>query len=178
MENLEVKIKLEEGGIIPKKMTENSNGYDVYTPAPVYVKPGRQIIPLAFSIELPKGFEAKIEARSGFSAKGMEGHRIKMIDDVEYDDKGNMVSHTQSPFVELCATKRFDCDVIPGKVDSDYRGIVGVIIKNNDKKFFIPAKTRIAQMTIYKAEEANFVVSNELSETKRDDGGFGHSGSK
>ena len=176
---MEVKIRLEEGGRMPKRMTENSNGYDVYTPKGIYVEEGRQIIPLAFSIELPKGFEAKIEARSGFSAKGMEGHRVKMVDDVEVNQRtGEVINRTQSPFVEIDKTTRFDCDVIPGKVDSDYRGIVGVIIKNNDKKFYIPAGTRIAQLTIYKAEEADFIEAKELSVTTRDDGGFGHSGTK
>lgn len=68
----------------------------------------------------------------------------------------------------------------PGTVDSDYRGEVGVILINlSNEPFTIQNRDRIAQMVIAKYEYAGFVYAqnlNELSETKRGNGGFGHTG--
>lgn len=72
---------------------------------------------------------------------------------------------------------RYDCDVIPGKVDADYRGIVGVIVINKGKQFVMRKGTRIAQMTIRKVENAEFVLADTLSNTERGTGGFGHTNS-
>lgn len=146
-----VKIKrLTPHGRVPAKTTKGAAAFDVYTPCDYVVRPGRQMLPLDIAIELPDGYEAKIEPRSGYSAKGMEG----MLDG------------------ELC---RFDADVLVGKIDSDYRGNVGVIVKSCARyEYVIPAGTRIAQMTSYRAENAIFVESDELSDTDRGDGGFGH----
>lgn len=69
---IEVKILLEDGGIMPKKATPGSAAYDVYLPEDVVVEVGRKAVPLNFRIELPDGYEAMIEPRSGFSSKGME----------------------------------------------------------------------------------------------------------
>jgi dUTP pyrophosphatase len=143
---------LSELALMPKKATNGSAAFDVYTPESKIVNTGRQIIPLDFAIELPYGYEAKIEPRSGFSSKGMEGI---------YKDAEN---------------RRFDCDVIQGKIDSDYRGCVGVIVKNNDIPFLLKRGTRIAQLTIYKVEDAEFEIVEELTKTERGDGGFGSSG--
>ena len=63
----------------------------------------------------------------------------------------------------------------PGTIDSDYRGEVGIILYNfGNQDFVIKPNMRIAQMVINKVEECEFVQVNELSETKRDKGGFGH----
>lgn len=65
----------------------------------------------------------------------------------------------------------------PGTIDSDYRGEVGVILFNFGKDpFTIKRGDRIAQMTIAKVEDFEFRSAEELSETKRGAGGFGHSG--
>lgn len=147
---MKIKFKpLSELAIMPKKATCGSAAYDVYTPESKIINTGRQIIPLDFAIELPYGYEAKIEPRSGFSSKGMEG----IYKDAE--------------------KRRFDCDVIQGKIDSDYRGCVGVIVKNSDIPFLLERGTRIAQLTIYKVEEAEFEIVEELTQTDRGDGGFG-----
>lgn len=71
---------------------------------------------------------------------------------------------------------RFNCDVIQGKIDSDYRGCLGVIINNQDEEFIIPRGTRIAQLTFYKVEDVEFEEVEELTQTERNDGGFGSTG--
>lgn len=156
-----IKIKkLSEQALLPKRATEGSAAYDLYIPEDVLVVMGRQIIKLNFAIEAPKGYEAKIEPRSGYSSKGMEGF-IRVFDE-------NKPKET---------TRSFDCDVLVGKIDSDYRGEVGIIINNRGYfPFYLKRGQRIAQMTIYKVEDAEFVEAEELSDTERGDGGFGHTG--
>ena len=63
----------------------------------------------------------------------------------------------------------------PGTVDADYRGEVGVILFNtSDEDFEVKAGDRIAQIVLNKVEQINWVEVDELDETKRGEGGFGH----
>ena len=65
----------------------------------------------------------------------------------------------------------------PGTIDSDYRGEVGVILINHSKNdFFYNKGDRIAQLVFSKVIRAKFVKTEEISETQRGRGGFGHSG--
>lgn len=65
----------------------------------------------------------------------------------------------------------------PGTIDSDYRGEIKIIIINFGKEDFIiqPAE-RIAQLVLSKVYTAEFVETKELNNTKRGEGGFGHTG--
>ena len=67
----------------------------------------------------------------------------------------------------------------PGTIDSDYRGEVGVLLINlGDKDFVINDGDRIAEMVIAKHETVSFVLTEELDETERGAGGYGHTGVK
>ena len=67
----------------------------------------------------------------------------------------------------------------PGTIDPDYTGDVGVILVNiSNEDFVVQPGDRIAQMVINKFEQAEFEVVEELDETKRGEGGFGHTGIK
>lgn len=173
-EAMTVKIKfLSNKAIMPTRATEGSVAYDVYAPDDIIIYSGRQVIPLQFAIELPnKYYEAKIEPRSGFSAKGMYGFAV-----TQNAGPKNDCMVIDSVAYHVCSDPaRFDCDVLIGKIDSDYRGSVGVIVCNRDPRtFLIKAGTRIAQMTIYKTPETEFNLVEELSDTTRT-GGFGHTG--
>lgn len=64
-----------------------------------------------------------------------------------------------------------------GTIDSDYRGEIKVILINlGAEDFTINKGDRIAQMVIIKHERADFVLVEELNETDRGQGGFGHTG--
>lgn len=66
----------------------------------------------------------------------------------------------------------------PGCVDADYRGEVGVILFNtSDEDFEIKAGDRIAQLVLNKIEQIKWIEVDELDETERGKGGFGHTGS-
>lgn len=65
----------------------------------------------------------------------------------------------------------------PGTIDADYRGDIGVILKNHGTEdFVILLGDRIAQMVINKFERAEWVQVNTLDETERGEGGFGSTG--
>jgi deoxyuridine 5'-triphosphate nucleotidohydrolase len=156
----QIKIKL-NGGIMPKRGSEYAAAYDLCVPVDTELHVGRQVIDMRFQIELPKGYAATIQPRSGFSCKGMEVI-CKMGD---YESK-----------------ERIDADVVRGLIDEDYRGSVGVIVKvaklNPVVKTYLESGTRIAQMQIVKVPETEFVAVGELDMTKNRGGGYGHTGSK
>lgn len=67
----------------------------------------------------------------------------------------------------------------PGTIDADYRGEVGVVLVNvSNEPFTVEPGERIAQMVIAKHEQADFVIVEELDETERGAGGYGHTGTK
>lgn len=184
--SLKIKIKkLHPDAVIPTKATPQSVGYDLYVKQDICIEHTRQVIPLGFAIELPDGIEAKIEPRSGFSSKGIEGFELRSESRCNYD--WMMGTNRNREKKEKCELWQridqhghFNADVLVGKVDPDYRGEVGVIIRNNepDKHFLIVKGTRIAQMTFYPVAQfpSGFEETEELSVTDRADGGFGHTG--
>lgn len=151
---MKIKIKkLSDLAVIPTKATPGAIAYDVTTPRDYHITQGRHNLSLDLALEIPDGYEAKIEPRSGHSSKGMTA-----------EVNGYAV--------------RANADVIVGKIDSDYRGCIGVIMVNHEPVIItIPAGTRIAQLTIYKGESVDFQEVETLSDTKRGDGGFGSTGS-
>lgn len=65
----------------------------------------------------------------------------------------------------------------PGTIDADYRGEVRIILINlGENPFTVKRGDRIAQMIIHKVYQAHLEPSTELSSTKRNEGGFGHTG--
>ena len=67
----------------------------------------------------------------------------------------------------------------PGTIDADYRGEIKVILVNlSDTPFIIRDGERIAQMVIAAHEQVQWESVEQLSDSERGAGGFGHSGVK
>jgi len=65
----------------------------------------------------------------------------------------------------------------PGTIDSDYRGEIKIIIINlGTEDFIIQPAERIAQLVVSKVYTAKLIESNDLNNTSRGEGGFGHTG--
>jgi dUTP pyrophosphatase len=65
----------------------------------------------------------------------------------------------------------------PGTIDADYRGEIRVALINlGPEAFTVNRGDRIAQMILAPVARAELVVVQELDETKRGSGGFGHTG--
>lgn len=77
----------------------------------------------------------------------------------------------------LAAKHGITCLNSPGTIDADYRGELKVILINHGKE---PAHfergSRIAQLIISKYERVEVREAEELAETVRATGGFGHTG--
>ena len=168
MNDKKIKIRLlSDGARMPRKAHEGDAGFDVFIPHDTIIKPGRNMVPLDIAIELPEWHQAQIEPRSGFSSKGIEGH-CYIFENPQTGDR------------EHGTLRRWDADVIHGKVDACYRGNIGVIIKSYEpRRFTLEAGTKIAQMTIYELPHiSGFEITDTLSESDRGTDGFGSSGSR
>jgi dUTP pyrophosphatase len=65
----------------------------------------------------------------------------------------------------------------PGTIDADYRGEVGIILGNIGREpIRITRGMRVAQLVVAAVARADVQVVEELPETGRGEGGFGHSG--
>ncbi|MGG1520166.1 dUTP diphosphatase [Paenibacillus oryzisoli] len=65
----------------------------------------------------------------------------------------------------------------PGTIDADYRGEVKVLLINHGQEpFTIQRNERIAQMVFQRVPQVQLREVEELTETARGAGGFGHTG--
>lgn len=65
----------------------------------------------------------------------------------------------------------------PGTIDSDYRGEVKIILINlGEEDYKISRGERIAQLVVSKVYQALFTEVENLNDSRRGEGGFGHSG--
>ena len=65
----------------------------------------------------------------------------------------------------------------PGTIDADYRGEVKVALINFSKQgFVIENGMRIAQMVVQRVPRVQMIEVDDLPETERGTGGFGHTG--
>jgi dUTP pyrophosphatase len=69
------------------------------------------------------------------------------------------------------------CLNTPGTIDADYRGEIKVLLINlSNENQSIQHSDRIAQLVVAAVETANLVVTENLNDTTRGAGGFGHTG--
>ena len=65
----------------------------------------------------------------------------------------------------------------PGTIDADYRGEIKVCLVNLSNEIYtIKNGDRIAQMVFARYEKVQFILSENLSDTPRGEGGYGHTG--
>lgn len=133
-------------------------------PVPYYATPGAAGADLCACIEFPEWFEpgqVKI-VPTGVFLEIPRGYEVQM----------RMRSG-------LAAKKGLMLVNGVGTIDSDYRGELKAIMCNvgNDRVFIEPQE-RIVQIVVSPVVQADFELVEELSETIRGEGGFGHTGSK
>jgi dUTP pyrophosphatase len=77
----------------------------------------------------------------------------------------------------LAIKQGITCLNTPGTIDADYRGEIKVILINlSNTEQVISDGDRIAQMVFQNVEKANWNLVENLDNTQRGDGGFGHTG--
>lgn len=79
----------------------------------------------------------------------------------------------------LAIKQGLTCLNTPGTIDADYRGEVKVILINlSNEVQTIQHGDRVAQIVLQKVEKLQWQLTEELEETQRNDGGFGHTGKR
>ena len=78
----------------------------------------------------------------------------------------------------LAARHGVTCLNSPGLIDAGFRGELGVLLINHDPaaSFSVARGDRIAQLVVQRVETVRFTVAEDLPESDRGDGGWGHSG--
>lgn len=77
----------------------------------------------------------------------------------------------------LAIKQGITCLNSPGTIDADYRGEVKVILINlSDEPQPIQPSDRIAQLVVHKVEHVQWQQVEELADSFRSEGGFGHTG--
>jgi dUTP pyrophosphatase len=77
----------------------------------------------------------------------------------------------------LAIKQGLTCLNSPGTIDSDYRGEVRIVMINlSGEDQTINSGDRIAQMIVHDVERVKWKTVKKISATKRNEGGFGHTG--
>ncbi|MCB5250241.1 MAG: dUTP diphosphatase [Candidatus Cloacimonadales bacterium] len=97
--------KLNKNAILPKRMTEHSSGYDIFSAntEPLCLKKGEYMrIHTGFAIAIPDGFEAQIRPRSGLAYK----HGLTVLNSpgtIDSDYRGEimiiLINHGQHDYI-------------------------------------------------------------------------------
>jgi len=128
---------------------------------PMYARPGDGACDLRSSVALDIPPLSRALVPTGISLEIPEGYGGLII-----------------PRSGLAVNFGITCLNSPGLVDSGYRGEVKVILFNSDSgsSFAVRQWDRIAQLVIVALPVISFIQVDELSETARGAGGFGHTG--
>jgi dUTP pyrophosphatase len=79
----------------------------------------------------------------------------------------------------LAFKKGITCLNSPGTIDADYRGEIKILLVNlsGEAQTIAPGE-RVAQLVIQQVEKVEWKLTDHLEETRRGEGGFGHTGEK
>lgn len=142
--------KNNEDAVIPVFAHKTDSGFDLFTCEDITIE-GRKkaIAKTGLVFEIPYGWGIQIKNKSGITIKG----------------------------VPTTSGKNADITVYEGTVDMDYRGEVGIMLKNEeDYSITIPKHTKIAQGVLRKVYHCEFKEVREVNTTVRGEGGFGSTG--
>lgn len=155
-----IKIKilgLKKNFVVPEYVTEGAACMDLTASEIIYEDEDLVTVKMGFAVQIPEGYKMCIAPRSSITSKGW-----------------------------IMANS-------PGQIDSDYRGeimvkftalptdVVDVINLKDSYKLIYPnfpyqLGDRVAQCWLEKIIKTEFEVVNQLTETERGAGGFGHTG--
>lgn len=142
--------KTNEDAVIPVFAHKTDSGFDLFTCEDLTIE-GRKkaIAKTGLIFEIPNGWGIQIKNKSGITMKG----------------------------VPTTSGQNADITVYEGTIDMDYRGEVGIMIKNEEEQSItIPKHTKIAQGVLRKVYHCTFAEVKEVNETVRGEGGFGSTG--
>ena len=142
--------KINKDAVIPVFAHPTDSGFDLFTCEDITVLAGKKAIAKTGLIfEIPQGWGIQIKNKSGITVNG----------------------------VSTTLGVNADITVFEGTVDMDYRGELGIMLKNEeDFDITIPKHTKLAQGVLRRVYNCTFVEVDKVNDTVRGEGGFGSTG--
>jgi dUTP pyrophosphatase len=179
-EEIEIKTKLINNEIgLPKYKIHGDSGFDLYAMEDIILEPGQTTtVRVGLAFELPLGVELQVRPRSGISSKTKlrivlgtgdsvyRGEYRVIVDNFAYPKYYLNKNTGQIEFLKSRHVLNLEGNY--EELNDSYP--VGTII--------IHKGDRIAQGILCRVIKGVFIESEELSETQRGSGGFGHTGVK
>lgn len=139
--------------------------------------PGNEDIPLPRKMsDLASGYDLHAAVTEPVTIR--PGERVLIPTGIAIAMPGELEAQIR-PRSGLAYKHGITCLNTPGTIDADYRGEIKVLLINlGQEPFTIERGERIAQMVFQIVPKVHIELTDELSETKRGDGGFGHTGTK
>lgn len=137
------------------------------------INKGKHEVP-SYSTELSAGMDLKANIDESYELKPLERHmfRTGIYLGIQDGYEGQV-----RPRSGLALKYGITVLNTPGTIDADYRGEICVILVNlSDTPFTVHDGDRIAQIVFSKYEKCSLKTVDQLSETDRGSGGFGHTG--
>jgi dUTP pyrophosphatase len=131
-------------------------------PLPAYATPGSSGMDIRASLEQPCNLAPleRVLVPTGLFIELPEGYEAQI-----------------RPRSGLALNYGITCLNSPGTIDADYRGEIKIILINlSGENQVVEHGDRIAQLIIQKVEKAGWKEVQQLENTQRDKGGFGHTG--
>lgn len=148
--NINVK-RLDQDAIIPEFAHPTDSGFDLFSYKDITIQAGKKaIIPTGLAFEIPQGWGIQIKNKSGITVKG----------------------------VPTTSGANADITVFEGTVDMEYRGEIGIMVKNEESfDITIPKHTKVAQGVLRRVYTCSFMEVHTIStDTSRGSGGYGSTG--
>lgn len=137
------------------------------------INKGKHEVP-SYSTELSAGMDLKANIDESYELKPLERHMFRTGIYLGIPDGYECQVRPRSGLA-----LKYGITVLntPGTIDADYRGEICVILVNlSDTPFTVHDGDRIAQIVFSKYEKCSLKTVDQLSETDRGSGGFGHTG--
>ena len=137
------------------------------------INKGKHEVP-SYSTELRAGMDLKANIDESYELKPLERHMFRTGIYLGIPDGYECQVRPRSG---LALNNGITVLNTPGTIDADYRGEICVILVNlSDTPFTVHDGDRIAQIVFSKYEKCSLKTVDQLSETDRGSGGFGHTG--
>lgn len=137
------------------------------------INKGKHEVP-SYSTELSAGMDLKANIDESYELKPLERHMFRTGIYLGIPDGYECQVRPRSGLA-----LKYGITVLntPGTIDADYRGEICVVLVNlSDTPFTVHDGDRIAQIVFSKYEKCSLKTVDQLSETDRGSGGFGHTG--
>ena len=171
MENININVKkLCKDAVIPVFAHDTDSGFDFFSCNDTTIKPKETaIVPTGLAFELPYPWGVQVKNKSGITVKGCPIVPVS----VQVGDISTLV-------LKIKTVDKADITVYEGTIDMNYRGEIGIMVKNEENfEITIPKHTKIAQGVLRKVYQCSFTLVDEFtSTTDRGEGGFGSTGDK